>query len=325
MNKYTPIQEVYQALLIQKGTGSISLAAFDKLEPEYQALNTGKKVIIAFKKMVAKFLEKYEKLNNNHDLRMIEYTNDFKPDPNFIEFLKIKGSHFESVVSSVPNPSDSKIFDPDDIRYVNRLKFYVLIFTIDSKRVLIFKRYTQSKELAREGRLIISLIGDQYEKLGDSVFSFDEKFDCMAIDDTLYIFNVVNTEIIFQYYNTLKTSAFNVIDTIAAHIPIANLDDFKADCSTHLQKLAKLENIAKKGYLPYLTMNKIKQLISEFHLHIKIVTIDGQEMLEHDRENKWALLTLLDDGFLSSHLTGINYEVNSKLVLPATPAKTTKM
>jgi hypothetical protein len=39
---------------------------------------------------------------------------------------------------------------------------------------------------------------------------------------------------------------------------------------------------------------------------------DGKEMLVYDPKNKWVILNLLDDNYLRSMLTEINYEVTNK-------------
>ena len=313
MIDYSPIKFAIESVSSSESIASISMAAFDGHEPEYRTLATTKKVISTFKLMIGKFLDKYDKLHNNGDLRLVEYDPGFKPDPHFIEYIKVKGSHFESLITSVPNPSDTLIMNPDETKFVTRLKFYVLLITYKGKRILIFKRYSKAKELGHGGGFLVSWIGNQYDKVSDSVFSFDEYFDCMVVENVLYSFNKSNTEIIFHYFEQLKDSAYTTIDKIAVHIPIANLDQFKRDCATHLHKLTKLRNIAQKGYLPKLDIEMIKRIIAKFHLQIRIALVNGKEMLEHDPNDKWALLNLLDDAYLSSDLTGYNYEVNSKL------------
>lgn len=289
------------------------MAAFDSDMPEYRSIATTKDVINTFKKLISDFLLRFKKMHENGDLRLVKYTSGFKPDPYHIEHINVTGSYFESIISSVPAASDTKLLSPDETKFISRLKFYVIIVTYNGQRILFFKRYSKVKELGHKNGFLISWIGTQYGKVSDSVFTFDDTFDCMVSNGILLSFNKKNTEIIFKYYRDLTDSAFSTIDKIAFHIPIHNLETFKKDCSTHLHKLDKLRNIAQKGYLPQLSIEKIQDIIHKFHLQIKIVVVDGKEMLEHDTNNKWALLNLLDDSYLSSLLTGNNYEVNSKI------------
>lgn len=313
MTYFDHIETAIAGLTSNEGKASISMAAFDGDMPEYRNLATTKDVIKTFKKMIGEYLLRYRKLHKDGDLRLVKYTSGFKPDSYHVEHIKVTGSNFESIINSVPSPADTKLLSPDDTKYISRLKFYVIIMTYNGKRILFFKRYSKTKELGHKNGFLISWIGTQYAKVSDSVFTFDDTFDCMVCDGILLSFNKKNTEVIFKYYEDLTRSAFSTIDKIAIHIPIHNLEEFKNDCSTHLHKLDKLRNIAQKGYLPQLDIEKIKEIIFKFHLQIKIVVVNGKELLEHDTNNKWALLNLLDDSYLSSLLTGTNYEVNSKI------------
>lgn len=99
---------------------------------------------------------------------------------------------------------------------------------------------------------------------------------------------------------------------IKTRIPIANFDDFEVACKGHLQKLAKLKNIAQKPYLQNITMNDIKKVIKTVNLNIQIKKTRGKEMLLFDPADKWALLRLMDDDYLSSVMTNQNYEVTGK-------------
>jgi len=315
MTNYDAIEIAIDAASSTDGKLSISMAALDTEIPDYRTLSTTREVVASFKGMLSSFLNKYQKMHKNGDLRIVKYSPDFKPDSHHLEFIKVKGSHFESIINSVPEPSDTTVLDPEDIKFIDKLKFYVMIIKHENKRILVFKRYSKTKELGHRGGFLISWIGKQYGKVSDSVFSFDNQFDCLVVDGVLLSFNKKNTEIIFKYYDELRSSAFTTIDKIAQHIPIHNLEEFKHDCSTHLHKLGKLRNIAQKGYLPNLSIDKIRKIINKFHLSINIVVINGKEMLQHDPADKWALLNLLDDSYLSSALTGYDYEVNSKLIL----------
>ena len=72
-------------------------------------------------------------------------------------------------------------------------------------------------------------------------------------------------------------------------------------------------------YLQSITMDKIRTVINQFNLQVNIIEEDGQEKLLYDENDKWAILKfLLDDAYLSSQLTGIDYEANSKRELQHT-------
>ena len=84
---------------------------------------------------------------------------------------------------------------------------------------------------------------------------------------------------------------------------------------SHLQKLAKLRNIANKPYLPNITMEDIKRTIARNKLNVEIVNENGEDKIKFDPKDKWVILNILDDAYLESEMTHLNYEVNSKKLL----------
>lgn len=313
MTNYYKIENAIKSLKDTQSKASLLMAAFDGDAPEYKTIIISKDVVNSFKNMFSNFLTKFTIMHNNGDLKLVKYTSGFKPDAHHIEFIHVTDTQFESIANTIPNASDALALSPDDKKFVSRLKFYVLTITNDDKNIYFFKRYSQTKELGHKNGFIISWMGSQYNKINDSAFSFDDTIDCIINDGILFSFNKKNTEIIFKYYEEITKNAFSTIDKISKHIPIHNLETFKRDCSTHLNKLEKLRNISQKGYLPKLDIEKIREIIKKFKLNVKIVNVEGVEMLEHDTKDKWALLNLLDDSYLSSLLTGNDYEVNSKI------------
>lgn len=128
----------------------------------------------------------------------------------------------------------------------------------------------------------------------------------------MFILNKSNFKHVFRYYELLSQIAKEALEVIENTIPIANFESFKNSCLNNPYKLEKLKNIYDKAYLSQITISKIKSAISTFDLHIKIQNIDGQEKLVFENSYSWEILNLLDDDYLTSQLTGLKYEANSK-------------
>ncbi len=80
----------------------------------------------------------------------------------------------------------------------------------------------------------------------------------------------------------------------------------------HRGKLAKLGVIGSSGLLDELNMGALKDTIADFDLPVQTVTDNGSEMLVYDSSDQWALLKLLEDGYIRSQNTGRRYEVTGK-------------
>lgn len=88
----------------------------------------------------------------------------------------------------------------------------------------------------------------------------------------------------------------------------------KAACTSQLPMMMKLTSLAKKPYVPKVTMEDLKRTFSEFNLDIQTVCQNGTEELvfESSPKKRWIILKLLDDDYLGSVMTREKYETNSK-------------
>jgi hypothetical protein len=152
----------------------------------------------------------------------------------------------------------------------------------------------------------------QYDHFTDRLFLFDQHIDCVCRGDNLFIFKKDNFQKIFQFYELLLKTAKETLKIIRERIPIDNFDAFEQACEGHLQKVAKLKNIALKPYLAQLTMADLKKVIKKYNLRIQTIGKGKKEKIHFDASDKWAILRLLDDDYLESVMTGNSYEANSK-------------
>ncbi|HFD87405.1 MAG TPA: DUF4868 domain-containing protein [Gammaproteobacteria bacterium] len=167
-------------------------------------------------------------------------------------------------------------------------------------------------ELGRSRKFAMVMRKGQYDRCEDNLFLFDRGVDCVIRDGYLFVFGKDKFQKIFQFYETLIKTAKATLKTIKAHIPIDDFPAFEAACEGHLQKIAKLKNIASKPYLKDLTLRDLKKAIKKYKLPIKTTGTGDDEKLHFDVSDKWAILRLLDDDYLESVMTGNQYEVNSK-------------
>ena len=76
--------------------------------------------------------------------------------------------------------------------------------------------------------------------------------------------------------------------------------------------MTKFTSIARRPYLDKLTISAMKPVITKNKLHIPVESVNGQEILRFDRDYPTDILKLLDDDYLTSIMTGLDYEVDAK-------------
>lgn len=292
---------------------TIALAIYgdDDETPSYRSLNITEEVATDFSHMAIERVKKIARLSETGDIRLLEYSADYKPEQHEVEFLSLQDDVIGTMLRSVPSPAQIALLgDLDD--FVDQLRFYALILSGSNSRAVLFRRYNRNKELLRSKNIVMKLIGEQYDRLSEPTFQFDSNLDAILFGNHLIILNKANFQHIFRYYEMLREVAEQSLATIEEHVPIANFGEFRESCFSHLQKLEKLKNIAQKPYLSEITMNDLKRTIEKFQLDIDVRTDNGAEVIVFDVSDRWAILRLLDDDYLGSEMTGIRYEVNSK-------------
>ncbi len=285
-------------------------------QPFFQRVNITKSVAEHFRKVVRDWLGKLKSNNDQSELVLRAYDPQAKLDNHELEFIALqKHDEINKQIRSLRDPSSLDVFKQEE-EFIDSLRFYAVIaIRSNSSPIIFFRFYTPKKELGRSKLFGIMMKNGQFDYFKDSLFLFDERFDCFVCDDVLYISNKDAFQKIFKYYEMLIKTAKSILETIKEHIPIQNFDEFSKACEGHLQKVAKLKNISTKPYISKLTINDLKMVITKYELPIKTIGTGLEEKLLFETSDKWAILKLLDDDFLESIMTGDSYEVNSKRLL----------
>lgn len=281
--------------------------------PEFQRVTISKDIAQEFRNVVVNALVKRKRETENGDLVLHQYDAISKLDPHEIEYIKLdQHKSIQAQIESLSKLPALNVFR-EEKDFVANLRFYVILLTPgNGKAIYLFRSYTPRMQLSRSKKFAIMMRNGQYDRCEDNLFLFDRGIDCMVCDGYLFIFGKDMFQKIFQFYEVLIKTARTTLKTIKAHIPIDDFDAFEQACEGHLQKIAKLKNIASKPYLKDLTLTDIKKAIQKYKLPIKTTGTGKNEKLHFDASDKWAILRLLDDDYLESVMTGKRYEVNSK-------------
>jgi hypothetical protein len=312
-------KQIFEDLInIQEITGAVTLGlgSFppEAEVPDYRSLNISDGLAAEFLAIVNRYTAAFRKDYGENNLRLLEYDAGYKPYRHEIEWVEFPDvDYLSNLLNDIPNPADIPLFNQQENEFLKHLRFFVIIIQLHQRDpIYCFCTYSKMKELSRGKKIFAIKVGDRYEALTQTGFVFDERIDCIASGNFVFSFNKNRFQLIFRFYDKLKEAATESLTNIQACIPIANFSDFSTSCMSHLQKLEKLRNIANKPYLSRITMEDIRRTITRNRLNVEIVVENGQEKLKFDPKDKWAILNLLDDAYLESEMTHLNYEVSSK-------------
>jgi hypothetical protein len=251
----------------------------------------------------------------NDDLVLKRYDPGYRPEIHEFVYIELaQNPAVAQLIELVSHVQQAELFREDD-DIIDHLRFYGIIASPNARqRAVFFRTYSPKKELTRSVKFAATLRQGAYDKVESKIFLFDRAVDCFSWDGYLFIRNVGAFQRIFKYFEELRERADETVDEIIRHVPISNLDAFRAAGTTQPQMMSKLAQIAKKPYLARVTMRDIKRTIDEFGLEVRIVREQNREKLlfEPGAKKRWIILKLLDDDYLGSIMTNQKYEVNSK-------------
>lgn len=288
--------------------------------PDIQRVQISKKVAGEFRDIVKKTLTRRKKDSDKGNLVLHDYDAQAGLQSHEVEYIDLSAhSSIGNQIAGLANIGGLDVFK-EDADFVKHLRFYVMVLRPKKgKPVLFFRTYTSKKELSRSAWFAIVLKQGQYDRLTDNLFLFDQHVDCIARGDNLFIFKKDNFQKIFRFYEMLEAAAEQTLEVIQERIPIDDFPAFEESCKGHLQKLAKVKNIASKPYLQEVTMADLKKVIRKYDLPIQTVGKGKNERIKYDASDKWAILRLLDDDYLESVMTGNSYEVRGKRPMKRPP------
>jgi len=242
------------------------------------------------------------------------YDASYRPEQHEAMYMKIADNHeIAGIVEAFSKFDDLGLFKESN-EVTEHLKFYGVVVQTSRDKAVFFRQYSPKKELSRTKRFAVIHDKGAYDKISSKVFLFDAGIDCAAWGEYIFIFNVHQYHLMFQYYEALRRESHKTVATILKHVPIVNEDEFKAACDS-FPMMVKLAGIASQPYLATLTLRTLERAIKRYHLGIDISSdAKGRRGLKFDPspEKRWQILRLLGDGYLTSSMTNADYMVNSK-------------
>jgi len=315
----TALEEIL-ALDLNTCAVEVCIAALDdgELLPKFKRLHLTESLKEEFRYLVQTAMFDYLKLLKLHNLQLLEFDVASKPAGYQIEHVDLTKKPYDHIVEQTQPLTTLYDLDTfkEELLFITRMRFYVVILQPPQGQPIYFYRRYSSKKMLREAApLSIKRVLDntyEYEDVKTPIFLFDQNIDCIMRDNNLFILAKSHFYYMFRILDELIESSKDILDRIHDRIPIENFKLFARSCTNNKIKMEKLASMARRPYLSQLTITDMKPVIQKNKLHIPVVTVNGQEMLHFDKDYPWDILKLLDDDYLTSIMTGQNYEVDAK-------------
>lgn len=181
--------------------------------------------------------------------------------------------------------------------------------------IIAFKNFSKRQLLQSDDKFRISSNNDKYSTFDDEVVTLPDSFDAIFYDDEVYIFRPKQFEKLFDYFESYRQDADEVLSEIkSSDINIRGFDEFVNSILKDRRALRRMNEIENVGLYKRLSRSDIENVISEYGLSVSVETTNSGdwEIVLPDLRYKWDVLRILNDDHLQSQLTNEKYQVYEK-------------
>ncbi len=183
----------------------------------------------------------------------------------------------------------------------------------------VYQGFSPEKALEHSKRILAFWNGDQFASLEAQPLVIDRNLRLFVFGSAVVMKSNSAYEALFGPLPDLRVQASETYSATLGQLQIVGGDELQAACESDINMMRKLLSIQQKldqpGYPQALDMPSVVAFLGRNpHIDVPIDTRGGGPALvfQPQAQHRWALLKLLDDDYLRSDLTNINYEANSK-------------
>ncbi len=187
----------------------------------------------------------------------------------------------------------------------------------------MYQGFSPDKALIHRKKILAVWTDDRYTSLEAEPLVIDRGLRLVAVGDQIVMKSAGAFELLFGPLPDLRERAVQTYTATLGKLDIAGGEQLAAACESDINMMHKLVSIERRleqpGYAEALDMPHVLEFLDKNpHIDVQIDRTGDVPQLVHDPspQRRWALLKLLDDDFLRSDLTNINYEANSKSEVP---------
>lgn len=146
------------------------------------------------------------------------------------------------------------------------------------------------------------LLNDELTAMDNNFIGIDDTVDILVFDKSVYIFNHVSLERIFQYKDEFLAKTSEALGEILKQNVISNIEQFTEDCTRDVRITKRFTNIMTKGRLPIFFDNydKVPEIVQELELGIEF-DVEGK-LIYREKSQLFLIINLLSDAYFRSLL-----------------------
>ena len=268
----------------------------------------------AIKNMILKTIDEYL------EYEIIEYS--YGVTPNDAQAMVVDSKEFalfDAIKEHFTDLSTLALFSEKSPKGES-LKYAAVRVDINSQQIILIQKLSQ-RNLISPKHYSFLLKKDVFDTQPGDLLHLQDYFEIFIIDSLIYFRNGRRLQEISGLSEEILQYANSIFDKVMGNLPIENLDEMRQAVTTSINMISKLNSISDKitafpAYREALRKENIFDFLDKRpDLGIKVIGEGKQRRLvyENSPNQRYKILKLLDDDFLHSEWTSLDYEANSKL------------
>jgi hypothetical protein len=232
------------------------------------------------------------------------------------------GAAMLSAIQGQVDKADADAFN-SSATYASKAMMVAARFSKSNGESVTFYRVADSLlQLSKKKILGLILRDGCYDRLEPAqILLMRSEFDVVVIDRYAFFFAKTRFEQAFGFLGELKKASGETFDAVTKKLRINGIEDLRKACISQPQMMAKMASIRRSmrddaRYKDAMTMPKLVAFIKghpTIDIQIEGRGINQRLVFDSAPATRFKILNLLDDDYLSSTLTQLDYEANSKV------------
>lgn len=218
----------------------------------------------------------------------------------------------KAFLDAVRTPGSAQsAFDIEEIPW-SHIHFEARIIRVGNEKAAFLRKTTSGNIIARSKKMRLLVRDGSLESAESPIVLLDDDVDGVYWRKRLFILRTGAMETLLGFEEDVEEAVEMIAAQLNKSIPISGLSDLVAAASRHWQMAKKLQKVAQRDYIASITIDDVKRVAAKANLKVDFKTVDGKEHVVYATSDKWSLLRILDDDYVTGELTRRLYESTSK-------------
>lgn len=241
----------------------------------------------------------YQNISEADDRKNVVYRYDIEERPESLNIL-------DEILAD--GERDNFNFNQNNL---DGLQGYLITIGNEGNQIALYKKH-HPVNLLRQDRFLLFPSNERLVKAENDFIALDRSFDFMMVDDNLIVLKLNTLERFFGFEDVIRNQAQNIIATIEANQLLEDIEQL----NELAQSLATAKKIMKVKNSPVLNV-PVENVINFINNHQELTgrigfNDDGTRVRLTTGVSKKLFLKLLNDDYLFSQLTELQYDTHAK-------------